>query len=412
MRTRTQKGYTYHKRGWWYLRYFDDVLVNGVVERKQICRKLDVAFAGEFRTRKSIQSFVDKVLQPINAGAVTPQSTQLVTEFVHSYYIPEYIERELRPSSQKQFKDTFRNHIAPRLGQCTLRSFRTVHAQKILDDIAAQGILGKSSLKHCKSALSGIFAQAKRLGVIDTVNPADDTKLHKGRGSPGATHAYDLGEIATMLARLPEPAHTIVQTAAFSGLRHSELRGLTVDAFDAEHRQLHVRQSVWNSHTTEPKTAASKASVPLIRQLALALEAHIGRMGRFAEPGKPLFQAGNGKPLNLANLVRRTVRPAIERCIECHKSAGDHEEAGHPFKSDPACRWHGWHAFRRGLATNLHELGVDDKSIQAILRHSDLRTTTNIYIRSREKTRNAAMDLLENSLTCTQLAPTATNLVN
>jgi hypothetical protein len=35
-------------------------------------------------------------------------------------------------------------------------------------------------------------------------------------------------------------------------------------------------------------------------------------------------------------------------------------------------KWHGWHAFRRGLATNLHQLGVADKDIQAILRHSNI----------------------------------------
>jgi hypothetical protein len=29
--------------------------------------------------------------------------------------------------------------------------------------------------------------------------------------------------------------------------------------------------------------------------------------------------------------------------------------------------WHGWHAFRRGLATNLHRLGVDDLTIQGDL---------------------------------------------
>jgi hypothetical protein len=34
--------------------------------------------------------------------------------------------------------------------------------------------------------------------------------------------------------------------------------------------------------------------------------------------------------------------------------------------------WHGWHAFRRGLATTLHRLRVPDKTIQAILRHSNV----------------------------------------
>jgi len=37
--------------------------------------------------------------------------------------------------------------------------------------------------------------------------------------------------------------------------------------------------------------------------------------------------------------------------------------------------WQGWHAFRRGLATNLNRLGVDDSVIQAILRHNKVAVT-------------------------------------
>jgi integrase len=44
--------------------------------------------------------------------------------------------------------------------------------------------------------------------------------------------------------------------------------------------------------------------------------------------------------------------------------------------------WHGWHAFRRGLATNLHRLGVPDKIIQAILRHSNVAVTQGCYIKT------------------------------
>lgn len=34
--------------------------------------------------------------------------------------------------------------------------------------------------------------------------------------------------------------------------------------------------------------------------------------------------------------------------------------------------WRDWHAFRHGLATNLHVLGNADKEIQEILRHSNM----------------------------------------
>ena len=57
--------------------------------------------------------------------------------------------------------------------------------------------------------------------------------------------------------------------------------------------------------------------------------------------------------------------------------------------------WHGWHAFRRGLATNLHDLGVDDKTIQAILRHSNVAVTQACYIKTLPKQSIAAMQKLE-----------------
>ena len=43
--------------------------------------------------------------------------------------------------------------------------------------------------------------------------------------------------------------------------------------------------------------------------------------------------------------------------------------------------WHEWHAFRRGLATNLHALGASDIVIQAILRPSDVSVTRQSHIK-------------------------------
>lgn len=80
-----------------------------------------------------------------------------------------------------------------------------------------------------------------------------------------------------MLAVLPQPAWTVVQTAAWAGFRNSELRGLRWEDFDGE--TLTVRRSVWNSVTSEPKTKRSKAPVPVVKRLADALEAHKLRAG-------------------------------------------------------------------------------------------------------------------------------------
>lgn len=148
------------------------------------------------------------------------------------------------------------------------------------------------------------------------------------------------------------------------------MRGLTLD--DYRDGVLHVTRSVWRRHILEPKTERSKAAVPVISLLAKMLDGH----KKGLRPG-PLFRGDLGRPLNLDNLARRVIIPVLKL-------------------SD--IEWHGWHAFRRGLATNLHQLGVNDKTIQEILRHSSLATTQEIYIKTVSAESAAAMKKLEAAL--------------
>jgi integrase len=74
--------------------------------------------------------------------------------------------------------------------------------------------------------------------------------------------------------------------------------------------------------------------------------------------------------MDLAQIARFVIRPALY---------------------GTGVEWHGWHAFRRGLATNLYRLGVPDKTIQAILRHANLSTTMNAYVKSVSADATAAM---------------------
>jgi len=260
----------------------------------------------------------------------------------------------------------------------------------MLKEIARQTTLGRNSLKHIKAFPNGVFKEAKRLGILDGVNPMQDVSVPKAAESQ-ETYAYSLDEVKKMLAVLKEPARTVVLTAALTGLRKGEIRGLRWEHFTG--KELSVQQSVWNSYVTEPKTRGSKAPVPVIKQLAEALEAHRMRMGKLAVG--PIFQAGNGNPLNLDNLARRAIIPALEKCTVCGDSKEVHEADGHEYRRDNSLpKWRGWHAFRRGLATNLHDLGVADKDIQAILRHSNIGITMNIYVKSLAESQVDAMDLL------------------
>jgi len=76
------------------------------------------------------------------------------------------------------------------------------------------------------------------------------------------------------------------------------------------------------------------------------------------------------------------IRPALKKC---------------------GVEWHIWHAFRRGLATNLHRLGVSDETIQRLLQHSTVAVTQNCYIKTADTDAVAAMRYLENAPNCTSM---------
>jgi integrase len=388
---RHQKGNIFRRGRSWFFRYCDDVVqADGSIKRKVICKKLPAACADQYRTKASVRMFADEILAPVNSGKTNAQSTMRIVDFVEQIYLPQYADVELRPSTRKGYRDMWRVHIKHRLGEMTLRDFRTVDGHEMLRNIVRDLELGRNSLKHIKSFLSGVFKQAKRLGILDGVNPMQDVGIPRSK-QPADTYAYSLPEVRKMLAVFGEPARTVILTAALTGLRKGEIRGLRWENFSGT--ELRVKQSVWNSEVTEPKNPRGKASIPVVKQLTEALEAHRNRMGKLAVG--PIFQSGNGNPLNLDNLVRRVIMPALERCEFCEQPKSEHKNNDHPFVRDDAFpKWHGWHAFRRGIATNLHQLGVADKDIQAILRHSNIGITMNIYVKSVAESQVDAMDLL------------------
>lgn len=207
--------------------------------------------------------------------------------------------------------------------------------------------------------------------MINTENPIRDVVLPKAKLAED-TYAYSLEEITQMLNILQEPAATIVAAASFTGVRKGELRGFRWEDYDGE--QIRISQSYWRSHVQEPKTRKSKAPVPVIWQLAERLNFHRELMGN---PSRGLvFSSPVGTPINLDALAYDVVRPALQKA---------------------GLQWHGWHAFRRGLATNLHRLGVPDETIQRILRHSTVAVTQNCYIKTADADAVAAMRSLENA---------------
>jgi hypothetical protein len=99
--------------------------------------------------------------------------------------------------------------------------------------------------------------------------------------------------------------------------------GLQWPDYDGE--LLHVRRAIWRTHVDETKTSESKNAVPVIAPLKNLLDEYKNGNG-----ASHWILAGEKKgfALHLDSLARREIKPVIG-----------------------ADRWHGWHAFRRGLMT-------------------------------------------------------------
>ena len=76
----------------------------------------------------------------------------------------------------------------------------------------------------------------------------------------------------------------------------------------------------------------------------------------------------------------------------------EHDASGEFRRDDSLPRWHGWHAARRGLGSDLYALGITEKTIQAILRHANVSTTNTYYIKTVSADTQAAMAKLEEAI--------------
>jgi integrase len=379
-----QRGYIYKHRGSWRVRFRENIIEEG--ELKRVLRSQFLAPVDEEHpTKRSVALIADRILAPLNAGHVQPESSLTVVHFIEHYYLP-FVQKELRPSTYKDYKrDVYEKHLKIRLGNLRLRDFRTVNGQRVLTDITDSNTdVGHKTILRIKSFLSGAFKHAKQQGFIDGENPMRDTRV-LGKPQKFVGGVYTMSEIEAIsncVAAVDMQAFTAIAVAAFAGLRLAEIRGLRWGDYDGQ--SLAIRRAVWRTHVGDTKNPASASSLPVLPVLKKVLDDHRGRVaaaGKYGGPDDYLFAGERrGAPLNLANVVRRIILPALANY--------KHEDL----------EWRGWHAFRRSLASNLYSCGVAPKVIQAIMRHSDIGTTLAYYVQTPDDEARAALQKIEDRL--------------
>jgi integrase len=340
---RMQRGSIRKHHGAWFVRLrTDEIGPDGQPRRREVLKRL-APIDGAHRSKKDVEELAAGELAKVSRGGSAEGSLRL-SDFVERYFLP-FIEVKRSASTLKFYRDTIKNHVTPAIGDLRLRDIQTVHVQRMLDAID----LSHPSLQRIKTSASAVMSHAIRLGFINGSNPVHEAKP-EGRRSTFEGHAYSWKNVQTMLAKLDEPARTVVAVAAFTGLRESEIRGLQWTDYSGA--ELFVRRGVWRKNIGETKTIESKARVPVIAPLRRLLDAHRKLNAKY----EWIFAGPQGFSLNLDNLSRREIKPVLN------------------------ASWRGWQAFRRGLVGILFDAGVDVEVAKTILRHSDSSVTRRHYL--------------------------------
>jgi integrase len=408
-RDRKQKGQVYPNAGFWFVRYADWRIENGVRVRKQGLRhNLGPVRPEHSRLRRPpeyIEREAQEFIERVNGSLSSPDACLTISQFVANVWLAGPVEGQdaYAPSTFQNYKYYWRVFLQPLVGDCVLRDFTTAQAEAALNEIKRlDPDIAKATLNKLRCMLSKIFKRAVGLG-LRTGNPAREVTVPKGR-PPQPTHAYTLLEIHQILSLVPDlMTKTIIALAGYTGLAKSEIQGLCWEVYDMENSEIEVLSSVVRGKRGDTKTEARKDFVPVIPSAKKLLDLYRFQVGN--PTSGVMFQTANKTPVDLHNLYSDRIDPVLRPCERCGKSKEAHRRSDrrrkdHDYKRrEGSVQWHGWHAFRRGLASNLYELMPDDDLlIQRILRHANVATTRKSYIKVREPRVAKGMEKLEAEL--------------
>ncbi len=368
---------------YWWFKYRQDALKNGVKVRED--RQVKLCLISDYRPRQdgsapdAVKAMAVRYLAPINAGEATPLSADKLATFLETFLAKGEggRGRKLEGSTLRNYEDLFK--IAkPHLPNIELRQVRTPHIDKLLRDIAeaddaADGRRAHTTYRNLKNSfLNSAFKYATRQGLVD-VNPVREAAIPEGKETD--TYAYTLEEFHQMIQALDAEGEDKNHTAEaalfvlmFTGLRMEELKGLRWEDYDAKQGILDIKRAVVDGEIKDVKTKSSKAPVPVVKTVAKKLAEHLKRNSGDGF----IFHGESKEPLRFENLSRRDIIPVFEK---------------------KGIEWHGFHAFRRGLSTELAAVGTPDAIADRITRHSPKDNDT----RGKHYVKAQALQVLENS---------------
>jgi site-specific recombinase XerD len=327
----------------WCLRFYQQV--NG----KSVYRRLKIGSVRELPHLRDAEKAALALRAKINREVRTPET---VSDLVAHYTKHELTLERKAFATIEAYRSYIDRYVKPAWGHYKLSEVRTVAVERWLESLP----LAPGSKTKIRNVMSAIYTYGIRNEWID-FNPISKVRCSAKRlRSPDVITPQ---EFQALLSELQLREQAMVMLAGSTGLRRSELFALRWSDVNLLTLEIAVTRSCVRNRFGHVKTEVSGKPVPLHDSVRDALikwrcESLFNQEGDFLFPSIRL----NGKqPLSPDTVLKKIIRPAVTR-------------AGITI---------GWHSFRHSLATNLRALGVDVKVAQELLRHSNLRTTMDVY---------------------------------
>ena len=293
--------------------------------------------------------------ESLRLAVANPPSADVVT---FGALINRFLREALpeRKGTADRYQSWMINHINPRWEQVPLSKVKPLAVEIWLKGLN----LAPKSKGHIRSVMHILFEWAMRWELIEyNRNPMSLMKLKGLTKRVKQPRALSVEELQSLWSHLDEDTRTMSMVDASLGLRASELFGLRWEDFDWKGLRVKIQRSWVYGRVEATKTEGSEKWLPLDASLVDVLRRHRAKMpDELLQTGWVFVSPFTGKPWWAHKVVRYHLRPAAEK-------AGIGRI--------------GWQTFRHTYSTLLHAYGTDMKVQQELLRHSDIRTTMNIY---------------------------------
>lgn len=324
----------------------------------------------QFPKRKEADDFLLTARGEVRAGVHVAESQSITISKAADLWIERAENEKLEPSTIASYKQHRDIHIVPRVGAIKLSAATVPWVQGFADDLAKT--LSRAMVKKVLGSLSSIFTEAQRRGLA-AQNPVAAVKVRMPKREKGRPEMPTMSELRAILKATPEKHKAFIYTAAFTGLRASELRGLQWADIDLDGGVLHVlRRADPYNKLGVPKSEAGTRTVPIGPTVVTILKAWKENCPK--GDLDLVFPNGAGNVESHANLLNRVFWPIqIEAGVSV--KTGDKDGNGNPVMDAK----YSLHALRHAAAAMWIDQGVTAKRIQVLMGHASIQQTFDRY---------------------------------